>query len=250
MDDPEEISNPWQVPSLDEFLYYCCPECDMKTKEHILFFEHAVKIHEQAKDVLCSSEGENVFTKCEFKVEETDITSSDDETELIEAVGKALECADCDRSFESNADYKKHYYAVHLKEQNQDPLATGPKRKAIEPLLEMTEKDLSKKMCKNVQCIDCLKVIHPSLLERHKKVCPNQKGQKETETEEFISDGQIKIEIDEEMKDSPNIFIHENIEVKESLETSKTLIDERKTQAQKKPVIKIEDLEDKSEVKR
>ena len=96
----------------------------------------------------------------------------------------------------------------------------------------MNENYLSKKMCKNVQCLDCLKVIHPSLLERHKKVCPNQKGQKDTETEEFISDGQIKIEINEELKESPDKFIHESIEVKESLESSTTSIDKGKTLAE------------------
>ena len=109
------------------------------------------------------------------------------------------------------------------------------------------------------QCQACFEVIKPTNLRSH----PCYKTNKEVEfldfienesepiepQEDFISDGQIKIEIDEEMKDSPNIFIRENIEVKESSETSKTSIDERKTRAQKKPVIKIEDLEDTSEVK-
>ena len=53
MDDPEEIANPWQVPSFDQFLFYCCPECDTKIRELNVFFKHAIKLHKRAKDVLC-----------------------------------------------------------------------------------------------------------------------------------------------------------------------------------------------------
>ena len=28
-------SNPWDVPNLEEFLYYCCPECNHKIKGDI-----------------------------------------------------------------------------------------------------------------------------------------------------------------------------------------------------------------------
>ena len=161
MDDSIQVENPWQVPSLDEFLYYCCPECDLKTKEHILFFEHAVKIHEQAKDVLCLQEEKH------------------EQDDFVVPAG-------CGKSFESNDGYKKH-----LKEHNQeqDPLATKVirptvviKRKAIGPSLDILDNDFSKKMCNKVQCLDCQNFFHPSLLEKHQKVCPNQKHQKETET--------------------------------------------------------------------
>ena len=45
-------------------------------------------------------------------------SDSGDKTKLIEATYKAIECADCGQPFESNADYKKHYYGVHLKKHN------------------------------------------------------------------------------------------------------------------------------------
>ena len=41
--------NPWLVPNLDEFLFYNCPECSLKTKEHDTFFKHAVSLHPKAK---------------------------------------------------------------------------------------------------------------------------------------------------------------------------------------------------------
>ena len=45
-------TNPWQVPSLDEYLYYCCPECELRTKEYKLFFNHAVALHQSASVLL------------------------------------------------------------------------------------------------------------------------------------------------------------------------------------------------------
>ena len=52
----EEIKtseNPWDVPNLEEFLYYCCPECDsFKSKDSADFVKHALMFHEQAKHSL------------------------------------------------------------------------------------------------------------------------------------------------------------------------------------------------------
>ena len=50
--------NPWLVPNIDEFLYYCCPECDIKTKEPGELFDHAVQQHQLAKETLTESEVE------------------------------------------------------------------------------------------------------------------------------------------------------------------------------------------------
>ena len=43
--------NPWSVGNIKEFLYYCCPECDIKYKDGQLFIEHAIQIHDEAKEV-------------------------------------------------------------------------------------------------------------------------------------------------------------------------------------------------------
>ena len=47
--------NPWDVPSLDEYLFYCCPECELKTKEYEAFYTHAVNVHELARETLETS---------------------------------------------------------------------------------------------------------------------------------------------------------------------------------------------------
>ena len=41
--------NPWDVTNIEEFLYYCCPECDTKCKDGETFIEHATNSHDLAK---------------------------------------------------------------------------------------------------------------------------------------------------------------------------------------------------------
>ena len=43
--------NPWYVINLEDFLFYCCPECDSKSKDSQDFINHAL-LHEQAKETL------------------------------------------------------------------------------------------------------------------------------------------------------------------------------------------------------
>ena len=47
-----DLINPWLVSSFEEFLFYCCPECDTKTKQLGQLFDHAVQEHQLAKDTL------------------------------------------------------------------------------------------------------------------------------------------------------------------------------------------------------
>ena len=41
--------NPWAVHYLEEFLYYCCPECEVKDQSKALFLQHALDKHPKAK---------------------------------------------------------------------------------------------------------------------------------------------------------------------------------------------------------
>ena len=106
MDDPKETDNPWLVSSFEEFLFYCCPECDIKTKELSELFDHAVQEHQLAKETL---------TESEVKAPEIAEESMKDHTELA------------DDDDEPSVDYKKHEFAVDFENQNQDkdPLATN-----------------------------------------------------------------------------------------------------------------------------
>ena len=40
MDDIE--INPWDVGKVEDFLYFCCPECDEKNQSKDLFIQHAL----------------------------------------------------------------------------------------------------------------------------------------------------------------------------------------------------------------
>ena len=41
--------NPWEVQSIYDFNYFCCPECIFQSKEELIFQEHALQTHEQSK---------------------------------------------------------------------------------------------------------------------------------------------------------------------------------------------------------
>ena len=42
--------NPWNVEDLDDFLYFCCPECDLKDQSKVQFLQHALDQHPNAKE--------------------------------------------------------------------------------------------------------------------------------------------------------------------------------------------------------
>ena len=46
---PEDQENPWLVEYLEEFLYFCCPECHVKDQSKESFLEHALNQHPKAK---------------------------------------------------------------------------------------------------------------------------------------------------------------------------------------------------------
>ena len=43
-EDNKEI-NPWDVSNLEEFLFFCCPECDSKHPSKSSFINHALIEH-------------------------------------------------------------------------------------------------------------------------------------------------------------------------------------------------------------
>ena len=52
-------TNPWNVTHMEEFLFYCCPECDHKAKDCQIFVEHAIFEHEMARETLCTVKEED-----------------------------------------------------------------------------------------------------------------------------------------------------------------------------------------------
>ena len=44
--------NPWAVENINEFLYFCCPECDERNQSKEYFIQHALEKHPKAKECL------------------------------------------------------------------------------------------------------------------------------------------------------------------------------------------------------
>ena len=55
-----DIKNPWLVENITDFIYFCCPECDIHVKTENLFKEHALEKHVLAKDFFMKNKVLNV----------------------------------------------------------------------------------------------------------------------------------------------------------------------------------------------
>ena len=52
----EDKYTPWNVTSLDDFLFYCCPECEDRTVTKSDFIKHAVNHHPRSQNIIDSLE--------------------------------------------------------------------------------------------------------------------------------------------------------------------------------------------------
>ena len=133
--------NPWNVESLEEFLYFCCPECDLKDTSKVHFLQHALEQHPNAKECVqqfnefiikeepheksneediknddnISDIFENSYNlaeeycemlKCEIKIE-----NKDHENNLnfkFTSEDKSNDCESCGKTFESFSMFKRH----------------------------------------------------------------------------------------------------------------------------------------------
>ena len=50
--EPQSHYNPWCVKNIQEFLYFCCPECDIKDQSQELFIKHALDHHPDSREYL------------------------------------------------------------------------------------------------------------------------------------------------------------------------------------------------------
>ena len=61
MTEDSQQQNVWGLKNIDEFLYYCCPECDVKDQSKENFLKHALDHHPNSKDCVLH----NLELKCE-----------------------------------------------------------------------------------------------------------------------------------------------------------------------------------------
>ena len=80
--------NPWAVKCIDTFLFYNCPECDVKEKDPESFRNHALENHEKAKEALDS--GDFDISDPDTLVHDINVKEEEDD-QFVEAFDEDLE---------------------------------------------------------------------------------------------------------------------------------------------------------------
>ena len=108
----EEKYNPWDVKSLEEFRFYCCPSCPSKNVNETDFISHALAAHPESQSSI------EVFKDATNSIIKTEEPIENREVELEEKfnpwVVKSLEefryycCPECPFKFVNKTDFIKH----------------------------------------------------------------------------------------------------------------------------------------------
>ena len=152
--------NPWNVPNLEVFNFYCCPECDSKhdTKSH--FVEHALEFHPKAKDFLPQMLGfelnqdqtfvipEDVKSICDISDEDLILSDTKNELmcdkDLIISDKREVMCDICFSMFESIDALRDHIEINHeVKIQELFDIATVTDNINFESVTEDVKIDLA-----------------------------------------------------------------------------------------------------------
>ena len=83
---------PWIVESLEDFLYYCCPECNDQNQSRDNFIQHALSKHPNAKNYLVPFIVKNEFDdKCDIDTKENLKIGSDKDDPLFDPARQPLD---------------------------------------------------------------------------------------------------------------------------------------------------------------
>ena len=110
--------NPWDVESPEDFLYYCCPECETKCQGLNDFKNHALQDHPRAHSLFF--EDRNVARAAAEKliaIQQNSSSPSVGHSALLEALSSAEADRDLERTFPSRTDREKR---LKLVEENDD----------------------------------------------------------------------------------------------------------------------------------
>ena len=87
--------SPWNVNKLEDFLHYCCPECEEKNQSRNEFIQHAQNQHPEsiaylfrfhAKEEVLDSASDHVVEKFEYTAMDNTNTIGDDVFETKEGI--------------------------------------------------------------------------------------------------------------------------------------------------------------------
>ena len=114
--------NPWNVDTLEEFLYFCCPECDLRDQSKVTFLQHALEKHPDAKECVLQ------FNEFIIKEEPCELSDKDNKDininnenfyNIDEDYGEMLEC---ELKYEYNEDSIKNESFKFSSEQDLNPV--------------------------------------------------------------------------------------------------------------------------------
>ena len=122
-------NNQWCVSSVDEFLQYCCPDCDLKEKSKEDFVKHALSEHPMSanylgqiiiKEELCDAfPNDNIPPEPEIVI---NTIGSDSITQVVHEGKKKWRCNICKDMFTIKQSAKQHILSLHeLKKEVNDP---------------------------------------------------------------------------------------------------------------------------------
>ena len=149
--------NPWFVENLNEFKFFCCPECDERTQSKEIFLNHAVTEHPNSKEWLMKFQVkieeifqpiDKIVTECYVpmvKIEKSDINQTvtiartfpileskfdllepnlsyeeQDHNDLSEHfIDEKFKCTNCDKIFKNRKSLRRHFVVVHETNKNE-----------------------------------------------------------------------------------------------------------------------------------
>ena len=83
--------NPWIVENIEAFSFYCCPECDFKSKQSDGFKRHALECHNKAKSFFIMSNDQKSKKNAKNECMEIE-TGSEFQDKIEDCIGDFIEC--------------------------------------------------------------------------------------------------------------------------------------------------------------
>ena len=121
-----EMFNPWKVENIDQFLNYCCPECDTKQKTKSDFIVHAIDTHPNSREYLplfdFEEDRDHEDDPIDFEEpyeyhsikeeEDTEMFQAEVKLEIPEEIDKP-KCEKCDKEFATKKSLSNHKSKFH-----------------------------------------------------------------------------------------------------------------------------------------
>ena len=189
----EDQNNPWYVKNLEEFMYYCCPECDEKKQSRDLFLKHALGQHPNSKECL----QEFAIKEEDFSEDNVYISETTDHSKNNSITDNAKDYLHCyikeedevdENNYDSNTENddlntsEKHFKHFGNDKDEKDIICDSGKKDAFTDGIKVETEKVTDKV-KDKNCDQCGKSFqYPNHLEIHIKTVHEGKRDYKCET--------------------------------------------------------------------